>query len=63
MDAATVAWEIVIPGKTFEEAARLIQVVAIIELRNLAGWPLILENVAKSQTRLPRGKGQAPEED
>jgi len=63
LDAATVARQFVIPGETSEEVAPIIQVVAIIELRNLAGWPLILENVPKSQTRLPRGKGQAPEED
>jgi hypothetical protein len=31
-------------------------------LRNLRGWPLVLENVAKSQTRLPRSNGQTLED-
>jgi hypothetical protein len=32
-------------------------------LRDLSGVPLILENVARSQTRLPRGKGKHHDED
>ena len=32
-------------------------------LNNLSSWPLILESVARNQTRLPRGKGPRLEED
>jgi len=32
-------------------------------LRNLSGWPLVLENVAKRQTCLQRGNGKTPEGD
>jgi hypothetical protein len=32
-------------------------------LRNLSNWPVILEGVARSQSRLPRSKGKRPEED
>ena len=32
-------------------------------LRDLSGVPLILENVARSQTRLHRGKGKHHDED
>jgi hypothetical protein len=31
--------------------------------RELAGIPIVLENVARGQTRLRRGNGQTPEED
>jgi hypothetical protein len=32
-------------------------------LKDLASWPLALEEVAHRQTRLPRGRGKRHEED
>jgi hypothetical protein len=32
-------------------------------LRDLASWPLVLEDVAHAQSRLHRGNGKHPEED